>query len=150
MTMPPDSPLQRAGTAGTPHPSLRLMHSKFLLAICIIVAASVGGCVDPGSRSSQDESRSSHVTDTWLGQWDGPEGTFLRLEGGDGDYKVTIQDLDGATSYQGSAAGAQIRFNRNGITESIRATSGAETGMKWLNGKSNCLTIRVGEGYCRD
>jgi len=24
------------------------------------------------------------------------------------------------------------------------------SGMKWLSDKSNCLTIRYGEGYCRD
>jgi hypothetical protein len=34
--------------------------------------------------------------------------------------------------------------------ESIRATDGPATGMKWLSDKSNCLTIRSGEGYCRD
>jgi hypothetical protein len=28
--------------------------------------------------------------------------------------------------------------------------SGAETGMKWLRDKLNCLTIRPDEGYCRD
>ena len=24
------------------------------------------------------------------------------------------------------------------------------TGMKWLAGKTDCLTVRLGEGYCRD
>lgn len=116
----------------------------------MMLAAFLGGCADSDLDSSQSDSRSSRVTDTWLGRWNGPEGTFLQLEGGGGGYKVTIRDLDGATSYQGSAAGAQIRFERNGVTESIHATSGAETGMKWLRDKSDCLTIRVGEGYCRD
>ena len=74
----------------------------------------------------------------------------FRLEGGDGEFKVSIRDLDGETTYQGTAAGPQIRFERNGVMESIQATSGAETGMKWLADKSNCLTVRAGEGYCRD
>ena len=39
---------------------------------------------------------------------------------------------------------------RDGRAESIAATTGDETGMKWLAGKTNCLTIKVGEGYCRD
>ena len=30
------------------------------------------------------------------------------------------------------------------------ATDGDATGMKWLAGKARCLTVRVGEGYCRD
>ena len=88
--------------------------------------------------------------DKWLGQWNGPEGTFLRLAGGKGTYEVTIQNLDGPSTYKGSAAGDQIQFERSGVKESIRATNGVETGMKWLSDKSNCLTVRSGEGYCRD
>jgi hypothetical protein len=90
------------------------------------------------------------ATDKWLGQWTGPEGTFLRLDGGDGKYQVTIQDLDGPKTFQGRADGDQIRFDRNGVTESIHATNGVDTGMKWLTDKSNCLTIKPGEGFCRD
>jgi hypothetical protein len=90
------------------------------------------------------------VTDKWLGQWNGPEGTLLRLEGGRGKYEITIQDLDGARNYQGNATGDRIQFDRDGNIETIRATNGMETGMKWLSEKSNCLTIRPGEGYCRD
>jgi len=41
-------------------------------------------------------------------------------------------------------------FERDGLQESIRPTNGDETGMKWLAGKKNCLTVRPGEGYCRD
>ena len=86
------------------------------------------------------------ATDKWLGQWNGPEGTFLRLEGGSGRYEITIQNLDGPRTFHGSAVGAQIQFERNGTNEVIRATDGAETGMKWLRNKSDCLTIRPGEG----
>ena len=100
----------------------------------------------PSSSSASPEP----ATDKWLGQWNGPEGTFLNLEGGKGRYQITIQDLDGPRTYQGTADGAQIQFERNGTKETIRATSGAETGMKWLSDKSDCLTIHPGEGYCRD
>ena len=89
-------------------------------------------------------------TDQWLGQWTGPEGTFLRLEGGHGAYEITIQDLDGPRTYQGKAVGELVQFERNGKPETIRATNGQETGMKWLADKSNCLTIKRGEGFCRD
>jgi len=90
------------------------------------------------------------VTDSWLGQWNGPEGTLLRLEGGDGNYSITIQDLDGPRNYTGTAVDGRIVFERNGVTESIHASNGNETGMKWLAGKSDCLTVKSGEGFCRD
>ncbi len=90
------------------------------------------------------------ATDKWLGQWNGPEGTFLRLAGGAGNYEITIQNLDGPRTFKGTAIDGQIRFERDGVTESIRATDGVQTGMKWLREKANCLTVRSGEGYCRD
>ena len=108
--------------------------------------------MDSGSIKAPNSSVASSdaATDRWLGQWNGPEGTFLRLDGGKGRYEITIQNLDGPRTYHGSAAGAQVQFERDGTKEIIRATSGAETGMKWLTDKSDCLTIRPGEGYCRD
>jgi len=114
------------------------------------------GCTERDTNSDASDGANSNGmnrepgTDRWLGQWNGPEGTFLRLEGGKGEYEITIQDLDGPRTYQGSTVGDQIHFDRNGATGSIRATSGVETGMKWLTDKSDCLTIRPGEGYCRD
>jgi hypothetical protein len=114
------------------------------------------GCTERDAGAGLGNAASSNVTspdpetDNWLGQWNGPEGTFLRLEGGKGKYEITIQDLDGPRTYQGSAVGNEIHFERNGAMESIRATNGRETGMKWLSDKSDCLTIRSGEGYCRD
>jgi hypothetical protein len=103
------------------------------------------GCTDRGSNSSAGQ-----ATDPWLGQWNGPEGTFLKLEGGKGKYQVTIQNLDGPRTFSGRAADDEIQFERDGVKETIRATNGVETGMKWLAGKTDCLTIKTGEGYCRD
>lgn len=88
--------------------------------------------------------------DGWLGKWNGPEGTFLHLAGGHGKYEITIQNLNGPRRFQGTAVGPAIAFERDGTKESIRATNGDETGMKWLAGKSDCLTVRPGEGYCKD
>ena len=90
------------------------------------------------------------IQDQWRGQWNGPEGTFLRIPGAKGEYQIIIQNLDGPRTFSGSAVDHQIHFQRDGVQESIRATNGAATGMKWLLDKSNCLTIRSGEGYCRD
>jgi hypothetical protein len=90
------------------------------------------------------------ATDAWLGQWNGPEGTYLQLAGSGGEYEVTIRNLDGPRTFPGKAVGERIEFERDGVKESLRATNGAETGMKWLSEKKNCVTVRAGEGYCRD
>jgi hypothetical protein len=130
---------------------LRMKRTDQLLAASLALTCAVSGCSDRDKADSSSSSiASAAATDAWLGQWNGPEGTFLRLEGGKGKYVVTVQNLDGPQTYQGSTNGAQLQFERNGVKETIRATTGAETGMKWLSSKANCLTIRLGEGYCRD
>ena len=123
---------------------------------CATLALLVTGCDSRDSGSAQvvavssSGTTSAPVADNWLGKWSGPEGTFLQLAGGNGKYEVTIQNLDGPRTFQGQAAGNHIEFERNGVKESLRATNGAETGMKWLSEKSSCLTVRAGEGYCRE
>jgi hypothetical protein len=121
---------------------MRRGHETLAFALALALLA---GCSDPGSSPP-----ASNVTDGWLGRWNGPEGTFLLLEGGNGSYEVTIQNLDGPRVFPAVGEGEQVRFERDGATEFIRATDGAATGMKWLSDKSNCLTVRSGEGYCRD
>lgn len=86
----------------------------------------------------------------WLGQWNGPEGTFLKLAADGSGYKVTIANLDGPKNYAGRQTGDHIEFERDGVTETIRATDGQATGMKWLLDRPRCLTVKPGEGYCRD
>ena len=120
------------------------------------LALLITGCDGRKSGSAQDAASSSSgtvsapVADKWLGKWSGPEGTFLQLAGGNGKYELTIQNLDGPRTFQGRAVENRIEIERNGLKESLRATNGAETGMKWLSEKSNCLTVRAGEGYCRE
>jgi hypothetical protein len=89
-------------------------------------------------------------TDEWVGRWTGPEGTYLDIAGANGVYEIVIKDLDAARTFSGSAVGDRIEFRRGEAAESLHATNGDATGMKWLAGKANCLTIRLGEGYCRD
>jgi len=128
----------------------RLKRRARPLSIALLLV--IGGCSDREA-TSVAESRgmpSPAATDRWLGRWIGPEGTFLLLEGGNGTYEVTIQNLDGPRRFQGAGVGEQIEFDRDGVKESLHATDGAGTGMKWLSDKANCLTIRVGEGFCRD
>lgn len=124
------------------------MRRRYEAAACVLGLALVAGCSDPDAPAAP--ALQSIVTDGWLGRWNGPEGTFLLLEGGNGNYQVTVQNLDGPRVFAGVGVREQVRFERDGVTEFIRATDGAATGMKWLADKSTCLTIRFGEGYCRD
>lgn len=90
-------------------------------------------------------------TDKWIGKWIGPEGTFLEIASNtDHTYQITIQNLDNSRSFKGINIGELIEFERDGHKEIIRASTGAETGMKWLSDKHDCLMIKTGEGYCRD
>lgn len=92
------------------------------------------------------------ATDAWLGDWTGVEGTMLKIDvgAGPGVYAITETTLDGPVNFTGTADGEVIRFERAGAPESIRAGDGAATGLKYLDGKTNCLVIREGEGFCRD
>ena len=126
------------------------------LAACAVLVLLVSGCDSQRPDAAQvaapgsADIASAPATDAWLGKWNGPEGTYLQLDGGEGQYEVTIQNLDGPATFQGTALGDQVTFERNGVKETISASDGAETGMKWLSEKSDCLTVRPGEGYCRD
>ncbi len=100
--------------------------------------------------NSATPTTSNRPTDRWVGQWNGPEGTFLVLSANGDKYALKIQSLDGPATYEGVPVGDRIEFIRAGRTEFIRAGSGEETGMKWLLEKKNCLIVKTGEGFCRD
>jgi hypothetical protein len=100
--------------------------------------------------NSVPSTTSERLSDRWLGQWNGPEGTYLLLSSNGDKYIVKIQSLDGPATYEGVPVGDRIEFVRAGRTEFIRAGSGEETGMKWLLEKKNCLIVKTGEGFCRD
>jgi hypothetical protein len=102
------------------------------------------------NESNSSKEATAISTDSWIGKWNGPEGTFLKISGGNGKYEITISNLDGPKSYTGINIGREIQFERDGVKELIQATNGAGTGMKWLGDKADCLTIHTGEGYCRD
>lgn len=95
------------------------------------------------------ESKASNP-EQWIGRWNGPEGTYLSISKNGRGYALELADLDGPRKYEARNAGGHLEFERSGTTESIRATGGKETGMKWLSDKTDCLTIKAGEGYCRD
>ena len=79
------------------------------------------------------------------------DGEFMVLVGPSGCGKSTLlrmlaglEEINAGTiSIDGRPVNDHIQFKRNGRVESIRATGGPDTGMKWLADKSRCLTIRT-------
>jgi hypothetical protein len=105
----------------------------------------------PTSPTTAPAPPANNVTDKWLGQWNGPEGTYLLLTKSGDRYVVKIESLDGPATYEGVAAdGDRIEFKRDGKTESIRAGIGKKTGMKLLLEKKDCLIVKESEGFCRE
>mgnify|MGYP000216820296 CR=1 FL=1 len=88
----------------------------------------------------------------WSGKWMGPEGTYMTLQQNNrGTYDVAIRDLDGERVFNAAHnAEGVLEFTRDGVREKIVPGNGAQTGMKWLADKHDCLVIRMGEGYCCD
>ncbi|WCT74724.1 hypothetical protein PQ455_05720 [Sphingomonas naphthae] len=89
-----------------------------------------------------------------LGKWIGVEGLYFQVSPGSDDnhYKVLNSwTLDDEASFVATREGNTLSFVREGVTEHARLGTGAETGFKWLDGKKDCLIVKVEEeGYCRD
>jgi hypothetical protein len=89
----------------------------------------------------------------YAGRWKGVEGMYLQIASGPkpGTYLIEMQsDLDTKTTVDARAVGDTIVFQRGGETKTLRPADGAATGLKYLAGKKDCLTVASGEGYCRD
>ena len=52
--------------------------------------------------------------------------------------------------FDGVAKGDTIVFTRPDGPQVLRETEGKDTGLKYLADKTDCLTVKPGEGYCRD
>ena len=88
----------------------------------------------------------------YLGRWTGVEGMYLLVAAKPGGG-VTLEmqwDLDNKGTFDGSVTAEGLRFMRNGVAESAVHTRGDATGLKYLADKQDRLTVRPGEGYCRD
>lgn len=124
----------------------KITHLVGLIAVSLVMGACQGRGLSGTPTTSPPLLDNS--TDPWLSKWDGPEGTYLLLTKHENTYLIKIQSLDGPTNYEGVSVRDTIQFKRNGNIESIHAGSGADTGMKWLLEKKNCLIIKAGEGFC--
>ena len=84
------------------------------------------------------------------GRWPGVEGAYLSVAKKGEKYSIEIKNLDKPETFEGTSKGGTIEFTRKGKTETIKAATAEETGMKWLAGEKNCVVITKGsEGYCR-
>jgi hypothetical protein len=88
--------------------------------------------------------------DVLAGKWTGAEGTSLNVTKKGDKYSIEIANLDGPQTFEGTAKGDVIEFTRKGKTETIKAATGAETGMKGFEKETNCVVVTRGsEGYCK-
>ena len=122
--------------------------------------ASPSPAVSPADDKKEDEKKDdtkdgenkaeAGKADQLVGKWQGPEGTYLNVAKKDDKYSVEIANLDGPRTFEGAAKGDVIEFTRDGKTETIKAATGDETGMKGFEKETNCVVVTKGsEGFCR-
>lgn len=104
-----------------------------------------------------EKAREAPNRDAWVGKWIGVEGLVLTIEkdpgGAVGRYRLTNKwrlDDDATGTFEGVATAKGIAFNRPDGAKELVPTNGDATGLKYLAGKKDCLTVAPGEGYCRD
>lgn len=97
-------------------------------------------------------SDTAKVEADYLGRWTGVEGMYLVVASkAGGGVTLDMQwDLDNKGMFDGSVTAEGLRFMRNDVAENAVHTNGDATGLKNLAGKQDCLTVKPGEGYCRD
>lgn len=134
-------------------------------ALTLLAAAALTACSGPAPDTSSDGNMTSAGSverkvaapkpkaPDYIGRWIGVEGMVLDVAPTDtpGHYALTMQwDLDNKGKFDGTATGDTISFDRGGMRETLRPTNGDATGLKYLFGKTDCLTVKPGEGYCRE
>ncbi|HUR98835.1 MAG TPA: hypothetical protein VMZ26_12285 [Pyrinomonadaceae bacterium] len=88
--------------------------------------------------------------DSLIGRWPGEGGAYMDITKKGDKYSVEISNLDGPKTYEGTGKGDVIEFTRNGKTETVKAGSGADTGMKGFEKETNCILVTKGsEGFCK-
>jgi hypothetical protein len=134
-------------------------------ALTLLAAVALTACSGPAPNTSSDGNMTSAGSverkvaapkpkaPDYTGRWIGVEGMVLDIAptATPGRYTLAMQwDLDNTGKFVGIASGDTISFDRKGLHETLRPTNGDATGLKYLAGKTDCLTVKPGEGYCRD
>lgn len=116
-----------------------------------ITAPAPDATIEPATNTASPAADAKLEAD-YLGRWVGVEGMYLNVaKAPKGGVMMEMQyDLDNKATVPGSVTAEGLRFMRNGVAETAVHTDGAATGLKYLAGKKDCLTVKSGEGYCRD
>ncbi|MEP9358223.1 hypothetical protein [Sphingomonas sp. KR3-1] len=118
------------------------------------VGDSIANAVSEGAKDLKKEVAGKAVDrGDWVGRWKGVEGTYLKVSKGKdaGTYKLEMQyTLDDKGTFDGKGTNTGIAFTRPDGDHVLTPSDGDATGLKWLAGKKDCLTVKSGEGYCRD
>ena len=115
-------------------------------------AASVSPATAPSTSPSGSPVATAGASkaDALAGKWTGEGGAYLNVTKKGDKYSVEIANLDGPQTFEGTAKGDVIEFTRKGKTETIKAATGAETGMKGFEKETNCVVVTKGsEGFCK-
>ncbi|WP_137864525.1 MULTISPECIES: hypothetical protein [unclassified Sphingomonas] len=120
----------------------------------VAVGGSIANAVAEGAADLKNQVSGKAVDrDGWVGRWKGVEGTYLAVSKGKdaGTYTLEMQyTLDDKGSFEGKGTREGIAFERPDGKQVLKASDGDATGLKYLAGKKDCLTVKTGEGYCRD
>jgi len=120
----------------------------------VAVGGSIANAVSEGAADLKNEVADTPVDrDSWAGRWTGVEGTYLVISKGKapGTYRLEMQyTLDDKGTFEGKGTSKGIAFTRPDGDQVLTPSDGDATGLKWLAGKKDCLTVKSGEGYCRD
>lgn len=120
----------------------------------VAVGDSFANAVSEGAADLKNEVSAKPVDrDDWVGRWKGVEGTYLVVSKGKdpGMYKLEMQyTLDDKGTFEGKGSTEGISFTRPDGDKTLHPSDGDATGLKYLAGKKDCLTVKTGEGYCRD
>ena len=107
-------------------------------------AASPAGSPSPASNIAAGKA------DSLIGRWAGTGEAYLNVTKKGDKFSIEIAGASGPKTFEGTAKGDVIEFMRNGKTETLRAGSGGDTGVKGFEKETNCVVITKGtEGFCK-
>ncbi len=128
-----------------------------------VTAATPVNTIDQGNLTAGTIASTSNASnaaaptnrDSWVGRWIGVEGLNLTVSNGksEGHYLLKMQygtDEEMSGTYEGVGTAEGIAFVRPDGEQVLRASTGDDTGLKYLAGKTDCLKVKDGEGYCRN
>jgi hypothetical protein len=107
----------------------------------------------PAPTSAPSADATTETARTYSGRWIGVEGMYLDVTP-TGATTATLKmrwglDADMEGRFPATVTRDGLRFTRDGETLLLRPSDGDATGLKWLAGKKDCLTVATDEGYCR-